>query len=172
VSVIELPDEAQDPRGRGWIVIVTGLAATALAAVAAPSATDPASLAQYFASVAQISATLLVAIALFQGALGDPLAVSVRRWIGPMAFIFLGIATIAATAGTVAALPAWSYRWLFAFSAGPGLAGLMTVLAMGWTNISVQRQRSAARRAAELAAAAQSCCCCTSVRDANEPVKK
>jgi hypothetical protein len=128
-----------------WLIHLVAIVATGTAFAVAPAVagTHPATaLAQFFSSSAQISATLLVAVALFQGALGDLVAHRVRAWISPPAFVYVGTATAAGVAGSIATLGDDAYHWLFALTVGPGAAGLLTVLAMGWENLEAQRQRS------------------------------
>lgn len=138
---------------RTWPVDASVLSTTAIAYAIAPQPEDSqaaAALASFFSSIAQSSMTLLVAVALFQGALGSPVEHRVRRWISSMSFVYLGLAGVAALAGTIGTLPAVAYPFLFALSVGPGVGGLLTVLLMGRENVTQQRKRAAAARAIEL----------------------
>jgi hypothetical protein len=97
-------------------------------------------LATFFTTVAAVNVTLLVSAALYQGALGEVIAFRTRRWIGPESFADFGLSLVAGVLGTV---PSWSagvYPYLFGVAAGAGLGGLLTILAMGATNIREQRQ--------------------------------
>jgi hypothetical protein len=89
--------------------------------------------------------SLLIAIALFQGPLGDAVAHRVRRWVDRWTFAYLGAATVTAVAGTIGGLDDDVYRWLFAVTAGGGAASLFTVLAMGDSSIREQKKRSPGR---------------------------
>jgi hypothetical protein len=138
---------------RTWLVHGFAILVAIVAYVRAPD-TDNAStkdaLEQFFPSAAQISATLLVAVALFGGALADPVAVRVRRWIGPLTFVYLGVATAGGTIGSVTTLSGMVDRWLFALTCGAGAAGLVTVLLMGHANIRGQRARADSAQADRL----------------------
>ncbi|HSZ06312.1 MAG TPA: hypothetical protein VK778_14085 [Solirubrobacteraceae bacterium] len=118
----------------------------------APTSTTgrEAAMAPYFPAEATVAGALLVAAALFQGALGVVVAFRVLKWAAPATFVFLGVATAAGLVGSLTSLENGAYRWLFALSAGPLLAGLVSVVAMGWVNVSQQSTRAAAVRAAEL----------------------
>jgi hypothetical protein len=98
------------------------------------------SLSAFFAAVATISVTLVVAIALFQAPLASSAAYRARRWLCGRTFLYLGLATIASALAATAALDAWMYRWLFGLSVGLGVAGLVTVLLMGKDSIAAQSE--------------------------------
>jgi hypothetical protein len=136
----------------GGIVYGVAIVGTAAAWHWAPTGTSgrEAATAPYFPAEATVAAALLVAVALFQGALGVVVAFRVLKWAAPSTFVFLGVATAAGLLGSLTALDNGAYRWLFALSAGPLLAGLASVVAMGWVNVSQQSARAAATRAAEL----------------------
>jgi hypothetical protein len=108
-------------------------------------------LSSFFSSVAQISVTLLVAVALFQGALTSGAAHNARRWLTKFTFVYLGVATLAGVIGSTASVDASAYRWLFGVSAGFGGAGLLTVLLMGAANIRTQQDEEIGAQATKLA---------------------
>ncbi|MEO6857928.1 MAG: hypothetical protein ABI323_04990 [Solirubrobacteraceae bacterium] len=133
------------------IVYAVAVVGTATAWHWAPGGTSrQTAMAAYFPAEAAVAAALLVAVALFQGALGVVVAFRVLKWAAPSTFVLLGVATAAGLLGSLTTLANCVYRWLFALSAGPLLAGLASVVAMGWVNVSQQSTRAAATRAAEL----------------------
>jgi hypothetical protein len=149
-----LPDTSGRERPRwAWLVHAVAIVGTLAALLVAPAVdgTHPATtLSQFFATTAQVSATLVVAIALLQSPLGDPAAQRMHGWLSRWVFVYLGIATAAGTAGSITSLGSGAYPWFFALSSGPAVAGLVTVLGMGAANVAVQRERAAAERAKQL----------------------
>ena len=141
-----------DPVAPKCIVFAVAIVGTAAAWHWAPTGTSgrQSAMAPYFPAEATVAAGLLVAMALFQGALGVVVAFKVLKWGAPSTFVFLGVATAAGLLGSLTTLDNGAYRWLFALSAGPLLAGLASVVAMGWVNVSEQSTRAPATRAAEL----------------------
>lgn len=138
---------------RTWPIDLIVILSTASAYAAAPrihAGHDPGGLSAFFASVAQASVTLLVAVALFSGALGGAIEHRTLRWVSGRTFLYLGAATVASSLGLVGSLDTGAYRYLFAASAGAGIGSLTTVLLMGWENIRHRRARGAAARAAAL----------------------
>lgn len=134
------------------IVYGVAIVGTAAAWHWAPTSTEgrEVAMAPYFPAEATVAGALLVAVALFQGALGVVVAFRVLKWAAPSTFVFIAVATAAGLLGSLASLENDAYRWLFALSAGPLLAGLVSVVAMGWVNVRQQSGRAAAIRAAEL----------------------
>jgi hypothetical protein len=139
-------------RGRQCIVFAVAIVGFLAAWHWAPTSTSgrEAAMAPYFPAEAAVAAALLVAVALFQGALGVVVAFRVLKWAAPSTFVLLGVATAVGLVGSLTALENGAYRWLFALSAGPLVAGLVSVVAMGWVNVSQQTTRAAAAQAAEL----------------------
>jgi hypothetical protein len=111
---------------------------------------DASSLTTFFSTIAQVSVTLLVAVALFAGAVGDPGEYRQRRWLSPYTFVYLGLSTAAGIIGATGAVRGVACRTAFAASIAGSLAGLLTVLAMGWENWSYRNSEGAAARAAVL----------------------
>jgi hypothetical protein len=135
----------------GAFVFAVAIGGTAAAWHWAPGGTArQMAMASYFPLEAGVAAALLVAVALFQGALGVVVAFKVLKWAAPSTFVLLGVATAAGLLGSLTTLHNNAYRWVFALSAGPLLAGLASVVAMGWVNVSQQSTRAAAARAVEL----------------------
>ncbi|HEX8208413.1 MAG TPA: hypothetical protein VF587_20290 [Solirubrobacteraceae bacterium] len=134
---------------RLWLVhaVAVVVAVVAFAADPREKGSRAAALDDFFPTAASIALTLLVAIALLQGVLGDVVAHSVRRWVDRSVFVHLGVAAVAAAVGTIGGMDEAAYRWLFALAAGPGAAALATVLLMGQANIGAQKERAAAAAA-------------------------
>lgn len=146
-------------RGPTWFLDVLVIVMTTIAVVEAPavcSAKAAEAMAPFFATVAQVSVTLLVAVALFSGALGSIVEYRVRRWLSVRTFVFLGAATVGGVAGCISSLDSSVYPVLFALCVGPGTGGLLTVLIMGWENMRQRRERGALARAAVLDSSAPS----------------
>jgi hypothetical protein len=133
---------------RTWLLHLLTVVVALIAYKRAPDAKN--AMDEFFPAAAQISATLLVAVALFGGALSDPAAIRVRRWIGPFTFMYLGVATAGAALGSVGTVTYGLARWLFALTCGAGAAGLLTVLLIGNANVGFQKARSAAATADKL----------------------
>ncbi|HEY4452651.1 MAG TPA: hypothetical protein VGN13_13785 [Solirubrobacteraceae bacterium] len=128
---------------RAYIPDCVAVACTVLGIVFAPKVDTghPASsLSPFFATVATVSVTLVVAIALFQAPLASSAAHRARGWLSGWTFLYLGLATIVATLAATGTLDSGAYRWLFGFSVGPGVAGLVTVLLMGRDSIAAQSE--------------------------------
>jgi hypothetical protein len=134
---------------RAWPVDLCASVATAVAILAAPDGDRIAQLdpSQYFATLAQVGATLLVAVALFAGALDDSVDYHVRRWLSSRSFVYLGAATTIGLAGAFDARAVAGHRWLFALSVGAALGGILTVLLMGRANIAQRHTRGPKARA-------------------------
>jgi hypothetical protein len=131
---------ARGPNSR-WLPHIVAVLGTACGVIFAPpvdSDHPAAKLSSFFATAAQVSVTLLVAVALYQGSLGDVVAHRARRWVGPLTFVYLGVAVVAGVAGSTTSVGSGAYCWLFGFSVGAGAAGLLTVLLMGAANIGAQ----------------------------------
>lgn len=157
MSTARVPEEPKPTRSldKTWLVHLAAVLISAVAVALAPDVTKahPASdLSAFFSSLAQISATLVVAIALFQGPLSDPVAHRVRRLISRAAFLYLGVAVICGVAGSIGSLGAEIYPYLFGVGAGTGTAGLLTVLQVGAANIAEQRASAAAEQGGKLGA--------------------
>ncbi len=138
---------------RSALLHLVALGVTVIAVICAPTVDQkhPASnLSSFFSSTAQIAVTLLVAVALFQGALDSRVAYRARRWLRRSTFVYLGTATVASVIGSTAAVEAWLYRWLFGLSVGLGGAGLLTVLLVGGSNIGAQHDEEISAAAAAL----------------------
>lgn len=155
-----------DASGRGWKPTLADLVAVAVAGLSygfAPAADTAGRLAQqlgpYFGSAAQIGATLLVAIALFDRPLGDEGSARAHRHLSARTFVYLGLAIAAALTGTIAAVPDDAARILFAVTSGPGAAGLVTVLLIGRANIGAQREGNLEARALAVYRAADAARC-------------
>ena len=118
---------------------------TAGAIAAAPRGKSQ-DLAGYYSSVAQVGVTLLVAVALFSGALGDVVDARVRRWMGPMTFVYLGAAVAGGLVGATGPRAPFG-RLMFGVTAGATSGGLLTVLLMGWENLRQRRALAPQRRA-------------------------
>ncbi len=140
-----------NPVTPGRIVSAVAIGGTVAAWHWAPGHTSrQTAMATYFPAEAAVAAALLVAVALFQGALGVVVAFKVLKWTARSTFVLLGVATATGLLGSLTTLANGAYRWLFALSAGPLLAGLASVVAMGWVNVREQSAGAAAKVAAEL----------------------
>ncbi len=153
----EMPAKLADTSRRlpdpSALIHLAALAVTVVAVIYAPTVNQrhPAKeLSSFFSSTAQIAVTLLVAVALFQGALDSRVAYRARRWLRPSTFVYLGAATVAGVIGSTAAVDPWLYRWLFGLSVGLGGAGLLSVLLVGGSNIGAQHDEEIAAAATAL----------------------
>lgn len=146
-----LPDRSGKRRSPRWVVHVVAVASAAVAFLADPRQDGARidALDGFFPTAASVAISLLVAIALFQGALGDAVAHRARRWAGTTTFVYLGAATVAPLVGTIGGLSGFAARCMFAATAGAGAASLVTVLLMGAANISAQKDDSPAARAGQ-----------------------
>jgi hypothetical protein len=154
MSTVVAPVEEKPPKpDASWLIHVAAVAITGLAYALAPAVdkAHPAKdLSAFFSSLAQISATLVVAVALFEGPLRDPVAHRVRRRISRGSFVYLGLAVVCGLAGTLDFLGDGVYRYLLALGAGTGAAGLLMVLLVGATNIAGQRAGAASAQGQKL----------------------
>lgn len=105
---------------------------------------------QYFATVAQVSVTLLVAVALFGGMLDGVVEHHVLRWASGRSFLYLGAATSSGLLGSIGSMSEDFQRCLLGLSAGAFVGSLVTVLLMGHSNIAQRRRLGAAARASKL----------------------
>jgi hypothetical protein len=152
-TATQLPDEGGFSFGRRSLLHVVAVGGAIVAFALAPrvDASHPASSwSSFYSSGATLCAALLIAMALFSAPLGDVSSQRVRRWITPMTFVYLAIATAAFLFGSTSALGNPAYRYLFALGLGPGAEGLLTVVLMGWENIEAQRKAAGPARAAAL----------------------
>ncbi|HXP36631.1 MAG TPA: hypothetical protein VN817_02590 [Solirubrobacteraceae bacterium] len=149
-----LPDASSKAPDTTLLPHVGAVLLTAIAVILAPTVDhrhSASSLSSFFSTTAQIAVTLLVAIALFQGALDSRVAHRARRWLSRATFVYLGLATAAGVIGSTASVEPWMYRWLFGLAVGLGGAGLLTVLLAGASNIGAQHDEELAAVATSLA---------------------
>lgn len=131
--------KADSPRSpvTAWLVLLA-VVIVAGARVVAPSGDGLGrELEAFFGASAQVLATLLVALALFQGAtvLAGRHA---RKFLSLAVFPLIGLGLAASLAGLLDGLSADAYRWLFAITVGTGGAALVSVLMVGGANIRGQ----------------------------------
>lgn len=104
----------------------------------------------YFTSVAQVSVTLLVAIALFGGAIEGVVEYNVRKWANARTFGYVGVAVATGLLGSLGSTSGTVQRAFLALSACGCAGALGTVLLMGHSNIAQRRQDGVLARAAVL----------------------
>jgi hypothetical protein len=139
----EPPQAPRDVRPPAWLPEVATLVVLAVAYVVAPDFDTVAQrdrLSDFFGTSAQIIATLLVAVALFQGLSSADASYRVRRFLTWRTFAYIALSEIAAIAGLVQVLPPCGYTVAFVATLGFGAGALIAVLVAGLENIGAQRQ--------------------------------
>lgn len=134
---------SRDRFASAWIPDVALVVGVALGLLVAPdvgSELERQRLVEYFSTSAQIIATFLVAIALFQGLPSAQAGYRVRRFLGRKTFVYVVVGEAAAIAGITHALPNGAYRYVFALTLGGGLGAFAAVVLAGVENIAGQRE--------------------------------
>jgi hypothetical protein len=124
--------------------------AVAIAFSPTTKANDTQHLSAFYATVAAILATLLVAAALFQGLPASSVSYETRRFLGKVTFAYLGIGIAASVTALSDTLPLAGYRYVFVLTLTGGGGALVAVLLLGARSIAMQGLTGVSDRVNEL----------------------